>query len=302
MKVECTDCQKVYNFKDEKVPDMAFTFACKKCGGRIRLSQEKLDMTRAEAEQKKAAAKKTTTKKKEKRSSSLPKIRTDKLKKPFEKSIQMVSEMTEWSEKDWIFTLTKFVAFASIAFLIFLVVLSGLTYFSITNNSRVTFADVQHSVDLKLDPVIKIQAAAPGVKLPGVVKKHFSGDNRPTFIDWMNGLDDSHKKKFIAELELVIRAAQKTDPAHINEYINEFGNLTFRRSIEKPYAKYLFKFGLIIAMLIMVALLGMFSLILIRISTRKTSQTADIPASEKRKPTSKRKLQRLPKRVTSASR
>ena len=84
-----------------------------------------------------------------------------------------------------------------------MIVLSGLTYFSrYNNNSRVAFADVQHSVDLKLDPVIKIQAAAPE-STPGVVKNGFSGNNPSDFIDWMNGLDDSHKKKFIADLEPV---------------------------------------------------------------------------------------------------
>lgn len=302
MKVECTDCQKVYNFKNEKVPDSAFSFACKKCGGRIRISQDKLDADRGEAEQKKTAAKEPAAKQKESRFSALPGIKTDTLKKPFEKSAEMVSEMAEWSEKDWIFTLTKIVAFFSIAFLIFLIVLSGLTYFSIINSNHTTFAEVQRSVDLKMDPLVRLQTAAPGIKLPKGVKKYFSGDQRSTFVDWMNGLDENSKKEFIADLDLVIRTAKKTDPTHIDAYVEEFGKLTFRRSIEKPYAKYFFKYGLIIAMVAMLTLLGMFSMILVRISTRKTAQTTAVAAPGKSKPRSSLESQPLPNRVTSVSR
>ena len=300
MKVECTDCHKVYNFKNELVPDSAFSFACKQCGGRIRISKEELDSKLAE--QNVHSPNETAAASKKSRSSALKKLKVDKLKKPLEKSAQMVAEMSEWSEKDWIYTVTKFAAFFSIACLVALIVFSGLTYYSISVNSRITFAEVQRSVDLKMDPVLKIQAAAPGVKLPGRVKKYFSGDHRPMFIDWMNGLDEKRKQEFIADLDLVIRTAEKSDPTHVMEYINEFGNLSFRRSVEKPYAKYLFKYGMIMAMVASIALLGMFSLILLRISKRRVAGSNESPAPTKQKPRSKRKPQALPKRVTSVSR
>jgi hypothetical protein len=304
MIVECTDCHKIYNFKEEKVPDTPFSFACKQCGGRIRIAKEKLDANRAE--QKKTAAAETAAGKKSKKRSPLAGIDTAKLKKPIEKSVEksaeMVAEMAEWTEKDWIFKTTKVVAFFSIAFLVVLVILSGFTYFSIGNASRITFVEVQRSVDLKMDPLVDIQSAAPGVKLPGVVKKHLTDEHRAAFVDWMNGLDDGQKKQFIADLERVVRSAEKLDPSHIGDYINEFGKLSFQRSIEKPYAKYFFKYALIIAMVAMLTLLGMFSLILLRISARKGAAGAQkAPAAAAKKNRSGRKSEKKAGELSPAS-
>ena len=320
MKVECTDCHKIYNFNDEKVPDSAFTFGCKQCGGRIRISDEKLTAHRV-----KMAAKKSAADKVDKPSrAQLAVFEFEKLKNPIEKSVkntvkktvekstqksaQLVSEMAQLSEKDWIFKLVKVVSYGSIAFLVTMLVVCGLTYFSIGNASRVTFEEVERSLELKLDPLSKLDAAAPEIKLPGVIKKYFDDEHREIFIDWMNGLDQSQKKKFISDLERIIRTAEEKEPSHVSDYIIEFGNLTFRRTVEKPSAKYFFKFGLIIGMVALFSMLAVFSLILLRMPTRTKSKKdkksakkdkkiakADAKAAKKEKKSAKAKKKSQPK-------
>ena len=77
MKVECTLCDKVYNFKKEKIPTYGFSFPCKSCGEKIKVSQAEIDAFLA-------GAKKGTAKKKIK--VALPKVETEKLKKQMVKA------------------------------------------------------------------------------------------------------------------------------------------------------------------------------------------------------------------------
>jgi hypothetical protein len=153
--------------------------------------------------------------------------------------------------------------------LIVLLIVGGLAYFSVAGSKTVTYADVQRSLDLKLDPVMNVQTAIPDIKLPPAVKQHLNGDNRERFVDWMNRLDDSQKSNFIENLEVIVRRAQKDDPEHVGYYIKEYGNLKLKESADKPYAQYVFKFGLIIAMVAMLALLGLFTLVMMKIMARK---------------------------------
>jgi hypothetical protein len=278
MKVECMDCHKVYNFKDEKVPDKSFTFSCKACGGRIRISQEIIDAVKSQADAgpNKSNAKETKKKKnkgKKKGSIALPNIKADALKKPLGKIGGLISGMaanaSNRSERDWMLTLTKGVVYFSMVALIMLLVVGGLAYFSVAGSRTVTYADVQRSLDLKLDPVMNVQAVIPDIKLPTAVKQHLNGDHRERFVDWMYRLDDSQKADFIENLEAIVRRAQKDDPEHVGYYIKEYGNLKIKQSVEKPYAQYIFKFGLIIAMIATMALLGLFTLVLIKIMALK---------------------------------
>jgi hypothetical protein len=279
------DCKKVYNFKDEKVPDKSFTFSCKQCGGRIRISQELIDVTKNQADdrpvkatdnrkQKNKAHKKADKKDNKKKSErSLPKINADALKAPLGKLGGLLTGMTgalaDRSERDWILTLTKCVVYFSIAVLIVLIITGGMAYFSVAGHRNVTYKEVQRSLDLKLDPIKGVQAAVPDIKLPPLVKQHVSGDHRERFVDWMNSLDDSHKADFIANLDRVLRSAQKDDPEHVADYLKEFGTLKIKKSAERPYVQYIFKFGLLIALVAMVALLGLFSLVLMKIIALK---------------------------------
>lgn len=267
MKVECPGCTKVYNFKDERLPPHAFTFPCKQCGQKNTISQAQLDAIKTEA-QKKKDDNKDHAKKKTK--FSLPKIKPEKLKKPWEKIGQFLSDLSGRSERDWIFTVTKFVTYFSIGTLVVLIILGGVTYLSINSNKAVTYAEVRRSLELKQDPVITIQAVVPDIKIPKEVKKYLGGSNKGTFVEWMNGLDKNQKKDFIENLELIIQQAQKEEPENIYAFINEYTSLKFKWSVDKPLAKYLFKFGLIIAMITMVGLLGLFSLVLLQLMSQKT--------------------------------
>jgi hypothetical protein len=89
----------------------------------------------------------------------------------------------------------------------------------------------------------------------------------------MNGLAENQKKDFIENLERIISKARQEDPEHIFDYINEYKSLKFTRSVDKPVVKYLFKFGLIIAMIALIGLLGLFSLILLRLTSQKPYRT-----------------------------
>jgi phenylpyruvate tautomerase PptA (4-oxalocrotonate tautomerase family) len=267
MRVECAGCTKVYNFKDERLPPHAFTFPCKQCGQRITISQTQLDAIKTGAKKKKEANKDTA---KKKAKVSLLKIQLEKLKKLFVKVSSFLADLTGRSEREWIFTLTKFVTYFSIGLLVVLIILGGVTYFSINSKKTVSYADVKRSLELKDDPVITIQAVVPDIKIPREVKKYLGDDNKGTFVEWMNGLDENQKKDFIENLSQIIQQAQKDEPENIYAFINEYTSLKFKWSVDKPLAKYLFKFGLIIAMITMVGLLGLFSLVLLQLASQKT--------------------------------
>jgi hypothetical protein len=267
MRVECPACTKVYNFKNERLPPHAFTFPCKQCGEKIGVSQTLLDATKTEAKKNKDFNNDTA---KEKIKTSLFKIQFAKLKKLSVKIGSYLSNLVDRSERDWIFTLTKFVAYFSIALLVVLLLMGGLTFYSINSSKTVTYTEVERSLELKEDPLITIQSVVPDIKISREVKKYLGGDNKGTFVEWMNELDENQKKDFIENLELIIQKAQKKEPENIYAYINEYKSLKFKWSVDKPLAKYLFKFGLIIAMITMVGLLGLFSLVLLQLISRKT--------------------------------
>ena len=276
MKVECTDCNQVYNFKDEKVPDTAFSFNCKNCGGRIRISRADVDAVKAgtfkpapaAGKAAKAAAGAT-----DKGGISLPKMNPEKLKQSFQKVGALVSDMAAKSERDWLLILTKGVAYFSMGVLLVLVLVGAVTFYAVGAGRTVTYAEVARSLDLKLDPLITIDAAAPTVKLSSAVKKHLGGDNKGLFVEWMNGLDESQQADFVENLEVIIQKALKDDPGHIQDYIDEYGRLKLKRTVNKPYAQYLFRFGLLVAMIAAIGLLGLYALILLKVTGRR------VPAS-----------------------
>jgi hypothetical protein len=269
MKVECTLCDKVYNFKKEKLPAYGFSFPCKSCGEKIKVSQADIDAFLA-------GAKKDTAKKKIK--VALPKVETEKLKKTMakagDKAGDIVSGLAARSERDWAVSVTKTVAYFCIGLLVLLAVFGGFIYYSLGVNKNVTYAEVARSLELKLDPVITIQKAVPDIKLPNGVKRYFGEDHRETFVEWMNGLDNYQKKNFIKNLDKIIRLAQRDAPNHVHDYALEYGKLKLKYSVNENLVKYLLKFGLIMALILMVALLGMFSLILLKLTPRKTGAKA----------------------------
>jgi hypothetical protein len=266
MKVECPGCNKVYNFKVDRLPPKAFSFSCKICADKIQITQAQLDAVKTEAKKKKEV--KTEIAKK-KAKPLLSRIWTDKLKKSFVKIGDLASDMADRSERDWVLTLAKSVAYFSMGLIFVLILLGGFTLYSVSTANTVTYAEVSRSLDLKQDPLLTIQAATPDVKIPKVVRKYLGGDNKATFVEWMNGLAENQKRDFIKNLELIIRKASQEDPEHIFDYINEYKSLKFTRSVDKPAVKYLFKFGLIIAMITLIGLLGLFSLILVRLTVQK---------------------------------
>jgi hypothetical protein len=249
------------------LPPHAFSFNCKICAGKIQITQAQLDAIHSGVKDKKAADKDT---KKKKAKASLGKIQAVNLKKLQGKLSDFLADLSERSERDWILMLTKYVAYFSIGLLVVLIGIGGVDYLSIGNNKTVTYAEVERSLDLKMDPLLTIQAAVPDIKIPNTVAKYLGGENRATFVEWINGLPQKQKKDFIKNLDLIIRQAQKRDPEHIFEYINEYKSLKFKQSSVSPVAKYLMKLGLIVVLITMIVLLGLFSMLLLRLSSRKT--------------------------------
>ena len=266
MKVECPGCNKVYQFKVDKLPPQAFSFSCKICADKVQITQAQIDAAKAGAKKKKTAAPEGT-KKKTKR--SLSGLRADSFKKSFAKIGDLVSDMADRSERDWVLTLAKSTAYFSIALTVVLIIVGGLTFYSVHTTNKVTYAEVTRSLDLKQDPLLSIQEAVPDIKIPKKVSKYLGDDNKATFVEWMNGLADNQKKDFIENLERIIKKALQEDPDNIFDYINEYKSLKFTRSVDKPVVKYLFKFGLIIAMITLIGLLGFFSMVLLRLTSQK---------------------------------
>ena len=266
MKIECPGCNKVYNFKVDKLPPHAFSFSCKICADKIEITQTQISAAKTGAQKNKNA---NTEIAKKKTKFSLPSFRKDKLKESFSKFGDVVSDLADRSERDWVLTLAKSVAYFSMGLIVVLIIVGGLTFYSVSTANTVTYAEVSRSLDLKQDPLLTIQAAAPDVKISKFVRKYLGGDNKATFVEWMNGLAENQRKDFIENLDAIIRTALKEDPEHIFDYINEYKSLKFTRSVDKPIVKYLFKFGLIITMITLLGLLGFFSLILLRLTTQK---------------------------------
>lgn len=291
MRVECTLCDKVYNFKKEKVPSYGFTFTCKACGQRVKVSQSAIDDFLT-APKKTKAGKKINI--------SLPNVKTDKLKEKMteagQKAGDIVSGLAARSERDWAVTATKIVAYFSMGLLFLLAVWGGFIYYSLGVNKDVAYADVVRSLELKLDPLVSIHKAVPGIKLPKSVERYFGDDNRETFVEWMNGLDDYQKKDFIKNLDQIIRLAQRDAPNHVQDYALEYGKLKISHSVNENLVKYLLKFGLILALILMVAMLGMFSLILLKLIPPKTRAKA-----AKKKPAAKSRRRRFLSKKASAS-
>ena len=99
MKVECPGCNKVYNFKVDKLPPQAFSFGCKVCADKVQITQAQINAAKTQANKKKAAGPEIA---KQKAKRTLPRIRTDTLKKSFMKIGDFVSHLADRSEREWV--------------------------------------------------------------------------------------------------------------------------------------------------------------------------------------------------------
>ncbi len=284
MRVECDQCKKVYTFKQEKLPPYGFSFRCKVCEERIQVSQAQLDEARSEAKAKEKAAKKGARKLPK---VSLPKFQTVKLKKPFVDAGGVVSRLFGRPESEKMTFLAKYTAYFSIALLFVVVLLGVLTWFSIGSGKAVTFAEVQRSLELKRDPLMKIQAAVPGIELPGLVQTYVGDDYREEFVEWMNGLQGHQRKDFINNLETIISQARSLDPQHVHDFIFEYQKLKSSRTAIGPFAGYLLKFVLITALLAVICLLGLFSLVLLEVNAQKSALRSAAGTSQRIRPKGK---------------
>ena len=268
MKIECAQCQKVYTFKKEKLPPLAFSFRCKVCQERIQVSQAQLDESKS---QEKPGGKPAGKQSRKLPKISFPKIKTDKLKKPLSDAGGRVAKLLGRPESEKIAFLAKTTAYFSIGLLFVVVLLGVLTWISIGSGKAVTFADVQRSLELKQDPLLEIQEAVPDIELSGLIRQHIGDEHREDFVEWMNGLHKHQRKDFIENLEMIISQARSLDPKHIHDFIQEYQKLKFNRAATSPFAGYLLKFGLMTVLLAAVSLLGLFSLVLLEITGRKAA-------------------------------
>jgi hypothetical protein len=293
MKIECTVCNKVYNFKEDKLPLTAFSFRCKQCGESVQVSQKQLDAVEApgskskkkkkdksiEASQPDAAA---TSESSEDVAVTrkIPKIDPKVLKAPLEKGatvvaakiMALVARILGKSERELIFWLTQTLAYVCIAVLLMLAAMGAFTFWSIGKSSSISFQEVEKSLEAKEDPLVSIQDVVPEVKIPQAVEKHFRGQHKKPLVEWLSGLNDAQRRDFIENLERVIQKAQAEDPARVQKYIDEYKNLKLQKIVDNPAEKYfavMLKTGLILCTLAVVAMIGMFSLLLVQIVVQK---------------------------------
>ena len=281
MKVTCAQCKKVYTFKKDKLPPYGFSFRCKICDERIQVSQVQLDDARAERKSDRKAAGKGAIKLPK---LSLPKFRTEKLKKPLSDASGVVSKLLGRPEAEKLLFVAKYTAYFSVGLLFLAGGLGALTWFSIGSGKTVTFAEVQRSLELKRDPLLEIQTAVPEIELSGLIRKYVGDDFREQFVEWMNGLQKHQRKNFIENLETIISQARSLDPQHVPDFIIEYQKLKFNRAAVSPFAGYLLKLGLIVVLLAAVCLLGLFSLVLLELTARKSTTRPVTAASRRLRP------------------
>lgn len=290
MKIECTVCNKTYNFKDDKLPLTAFSFRCKQCGDSIHVSQKQLDAVEnskskskhraGKAKGKNSAHGKDASSTADSKKRRLPKVDPKAIKEPLQKgaalvagkSMGLLAKILGKSERELIFWLTQTLAYVCIAVLLMLAAMGAFTFFSIGMNSTISFQQVEKSLEAKEDPLIPIQEVVPEVKIPRAVEKHFRGAQKKPLVEWLSGLNEAQRRDFIENLELVIQRAQKEDPAHVQKYINEYKNLKFQKIVDNPAEKYfavILKAGLILCTLAVVAMIGLFSILLVQIVVQK---------------------------------
>ena len=267
MKVECDQCKKVYTFKKEKLPPYGFSFRCKICEERVQVSQTQLDQALSTEKSDNKAAKKNTRKLPK---LSMPKIQTGQLKKPFVDAGGLVSRLLGRPEGEKMTFLAKYTAYFSIGLLFVVVLLAVFTWFSIGSGKAVTFAEVQRSLELKRDPLLDVQEAVPDIQLSGLIQKYVGDDFREDFVEWMNGMPPHQRKDFINNLETIISQARSLEPRHVRDFIIEYQKLKSTRAAIGPFAGYLLKFGLMAILLVVVCLLGLFSLVLLEVIGQKS--------------------------------
>ena len=287
MKVECDQCKKVYTFKQEKLPPYGFSFRCKVCDDRIQVSQAQLDGARSKAEADKKAKAKAAKKLPK---ISLPKFRTDKLKKPFVGVGGVMSKLLGRPEGDKMTFVAKTAVYFSMGLLFVVVLLGVFTWLSIGSGKTVTFAEVQRSLELKRDPLIDIQAAVPDIQLPGLIKNYIGDDYREEFVGWMNGLQKHQRKDFINNLETVVSQARSLDPQHVHDFIVEYQKLKSHRTAVGPFAGYLLKFSLMVVLLVVVCLLVLLSLVLLEARGKKSAPPSKAGAARRPRPKGKPSL------------
>ena len=265
MRIRCASCHKVFNFRSEKLPDRAFSFSCNECNEKIFVTEDEISDARIKTREKSKIEMAG-----EKWRKSIPKIDPVKLKKPLMKLVGLVSRISDRSEREWLFSLTKFAAIFSIVALFVLITLGAFTLFSAVSNTKVSYAEVEQFLYLKKDPTLSIDSAIPGIKISDRVKKYLGNEHREIFVEWLNGLEDHQKADFIDNLDLIIQQAQNQDPDNIYDYINEYKNLKYNRSVKKPFVQYLLKVAIVIALITMIVLVGLFCLVLLQLTWQKT--------------------------------
>ena len=291
MKFECGKCKKTFNFNNAKLPDKAFSFNCTQCGERNWVTREEIVDAKCEARSSgtnggfaNSSGKPKTT---QAVLNSVPKIDPAKLKKPVVKLVGLLARLSHRSELDWLFSITKFAAVFSIAALMGAIAFGGFAYYQISGQTEVTYREVEHSLYLKKDPTISIQSAVPDLQLPSRMTKHLGDEHREMFVDWINALEDHEKADFVDNLDKIMIQAQKLEPEHLHNFINEYQRLKYHRSVRKPLAPFLVKTGIILLLVAMLALLGLFCLIILQLNWQKTVLApagAEPPAAQKVRP------------------
>ena len=287
MKVECDQCKKVYTFKQEKLPPYGFSFRCKVCDERIQVSQARLDDARSLAEAHKKAKAKAAKKIPK---ISLPKFKTDKLKKPFVGVGGLMAKLLRRPEGDKMTFVAKTAVYLSMALLLVVVVMGVFTWLSIGSGKAVTFTEVQRSLELKRDPLIGIQSAVPDIELSGLIQQYVGDDYREEFVGWINGLQKHQQEDFINNLESIISQARSLDPQHVDEFIVEYQKLKSHRTAVGPFAGYLLKFSLMVVLLVVVCLLVLLSLVLFEARGRKPAPSSKAAAAKRPRPKGKPSL------------
>ena len=200
-------------------------------------------------------------------------------KLPDGKNEQKISKKSfiEKIEQKLLFNYTRVLALISIVFLFICLPIGIISFTMVGNDSFVAYKDVVRSLNSTEKNANKtIQDRFPDVKIPNNALRYFSdGENKKVMTGWLSGLEKDQKKDFLSNLEYMIDEAEDENPSKVINYINGYKELKFAKIKTNPFDEYFqtaTKVGIIALLLVLMALIGLFSLVLVVLSVERNTR------------------------------
>lgn len=179
-------------------------------------------------------------------------------------------------EEKVIFRFTRSIALIVIVLLVVFSLIGLVKYFQGERDTYVLYEDIKKSLtSVKEEATTSIQENVPEIKIPENVEKYLGGENKKVLLGWIEQLDDHQKEDFIKNISDVISLAEKDNPEKVVDIINGYKILKFGRLPTSEIEKYVQKTqkGVVgLSILLMVGLVGLFSLVLVLLAVERNTR------------------------------